>query len=129
EVPALGTSTHRPDWTPRICPSVPGGGSVGVTVGVGPGPEPSSRPKKLIAWAAIPGCGRLCPAPLMVYASTWPDPYTRRVQPDCGLVVEVGVWEMPCTFVNWSISFCSMLKFSTSSAVPCQAISRGRGPV
>jgi hypothetical protein len=35
---------------------------------------PRSRPKNEMAYAAMPLCGRLCPAPWMLYASTWTVP-------------------------------------------------------
>src|SRR5690606_10550457 len=90
---------------------------------------PPVRPKNSIAYRAMPPWGRLCPAPWMLYASTWPEPYRLRFQPGCGVSVLVGVWLRPCTFVHCSIDSRSSEYGTSVSAVPCQSWMRGRGPV
>src|SRR6266702_1123729 len=64
-------------------------GGVPTVVVVGGGGLPL-RPKNWIASAAMPDSGRLWPTPAMLYASTC-EPYRVRVQPDCGVSVDVGV--------------------------------------
>src|SRR4051794_31787825 len=62
------------------------GEAVGEAGGELVGVEPVSRPKNAMAAAAMPLCGRLCPAPWMLYASTStvPDEVANRLrfQPD-----------------------------------------------
>src|SRR5690348_15844296 len=69
---------------------VVGGGVVGGGV-VGGGVVGLVRPKNCRAAAAIPPDGRLCPAPWMLYASTWTVPpvsaYRRRFQLAWGVSV------------------------------------------
>src|SRR3954470_611482 len=85
------------DWIVSVTVQPPGGGGGGelvvggVEIGV-VGGGALSRPKKRIAWAAIPLIGRLCPTPAMLYASTggWLPvlPYFVCVQPLCGVSVD-----------------------------------------
>src|SRR6185437_2779282 len=90
-------------------------------------------PTNWMATAAIPACGRTCPAPAMLYASTSTAPealaYRRRVQPDCGVSVDVGVWLRPNTFVHCSISSFSREYGTRVSAVPCHSCIGGLGPL
>src|ERR687888_371074 len=66
-------------------PGVEAGGEPGVEAGGEPGVD-RSRPKNWMAASAMPLVGRLCPAPWMLYASTW-SPYLRRFQLLCGVSV------------------------------------------
>lgn len=90
------------------------------------------RPKKAIAIAACPLNGRLCPTFATLIASTGAivpvAPYRVRVQPDCGVSVETGVWLTPSTFVHCLISSPKFGYCKVVSAVPWNTCMRGRGP-
>src|SRR3954462_7727545 len=86
----VAATRHAPVGGGGLEGGLDGGLEGGVEVGGG---APPVRTKNEIAYAAMPVAGRLCPAPWMLYASTWTVPelsaYPRRFQPGCGVSVDV----------------------------------------